>query len=321
MAEGKRDGGSAASAAAGGAPTVKSIFIYPIKSCRGISVSQSPLSPTGFVWDRHWVVVNSKGRGCTQRVEPKLALVQVQLPLEAFSLGWEPKKSSYLVVQAPGMPELKVSLTKPSLCSDGVSVWEWSGSALDEGDEAAKWFSDFLGKPSRLVRFNEDSEVRHVDPLYAPGSIVKFTDAFPVHLISQASLDAVNEQLKEPVNINRFRPNIFVDGCVPFAEDLWKQIKINDSTFQGVMLCPRCKVPSVNQEDATQGSEPTATMMKFRSAKVLEVDTTTTKYKGRVYLGQMLVCEDDVNSWRKIISVGDVIHVEKVFSSYADVAV
>ncbi|XP_076882842.1 uncharacterized protein LOC143531425 [Bidens hawaiensis] len=292
------------------------IFLFS-PSCRLISLPQ-PLSPTGFVWDRHWMVINSKGRGCTQRVEPKLAMVQVELPLEAFSLGWKPNNSSYLVVRAPGMAELKVSLAKPCLLSDGVSVWEWSGSAWDEGDEAARWFTDYLGKPSRLVRFNEESETRPINPHYASGFNVKFTDLSPFHLISEASLDAVNEQLKEPISINRFRPNIFVNGCESFAEDLWKQIKINDSTFQNVMLCPRCKIPNINQEDGKHGSEPTATMMKFRSYKVLEVNTVTTQYRGRVYIGQMLVCED---SKGKIVSVGDIIEVESVFPSYADVAV
>ncbi|KAF5785349.1 putative molybdenum cofactor sulfurtransferase [Helianthus annuus] len=321
MAEERTHGSSVAVASAGAPPTVKSIFIYPIKSCKGISVSKAPLSPTGFVWDRHWVVINSKGRGYTQRVEPKLALVQVELPLEAFSFGWEPNNSSYLVVRAPGMAELKVSLAKPDLRSDGVSVWEWSGSALDEGDEAAKWFTDFLGKPSRLVRFNEESETRPTDPHYATGFNVKFPDAFPYLLISEPSLDALNEQLKEPVSINRFRPNIFVSGCEPFAEDLWKQIKINELTFRGIMLCPRCKVPTIDQEDATIGSEPRKTMMKFRSAEALEVNTATTKYKGQPYLGQMLVCEDHKTNKGKIVSVGDIIEVEKVFPSYADVAV
>ncbi|KAL8262365.1 hypothetical protein R6Q59_026414 [Mikania micrantha] len=78
------------------AARVKSIFIYPIKSCRGISVSKAAVSVTGFVWDRHWLVINSKGRACTQRAQPNLALVQVDLPSEAFSLGWEPNSSSYL---------------------------------------------------------------------------------------------------------------------------------------------------------------------------------------------------------------------------------
>ncbi|GMN26945.1 hypothetical protein TIFTF001_044060, partial [Ficus carica] len=118
-----------------------------------------------------WLVVNSKGRAYTQRVEPKLALVEVELPKDAFLLRiLEPTTNSFLVVEsakdklyglvldtvikAPGMDVLKVSLSAPREVANGVSVWEWSGSALDEGDEASKWFSNYLGKPSRLVRFN-----------------------------------------------------------------------------------------------------------------------------------------------------------------------
>ncbi|KAJ0570234.1 hypothetical protein HanHA300_Chr05g0175731 [Helianthus annuus] len=109
----------------------------------------------GFRWDSQWVVVSSKGRPCTQRVDPKLALVEVELPQDAFAVGWKPKKGSHLVLRAPGMGELKVSLCRPSQICEGVSVWEWSGSALDEGDEASKWFTNYLDKPSRLVCFNE----------------------------------------------------------------------------------------------------------------------------------------------------------------------
>ncbi|KAJ6705273.1 MOLYBDENUM COFACTOR SULFURASE FAMILY PROTEIN [Salix purpurea] len=221
---------------------VSSIFIYPVKSCRGISVSQAPLTPTGFRWDRNWLVVNYKGRAYTQRVEPKLALVEIELPDEAFSEGWEPTKNSFMKIKAPGMSVLKISLMKPSEVAEGVSVWEWSGSALDEGAEAAKWFSDYLGKPSQLVRFNAASETRLIDPNYAPGHKIMFSDLFPFMLISQGSLDALNQLLKEPVPINRFRPNILVEGCEPFSEDLWTEIRISKVTFEGVKLCSRCKV-------------------------------------------------------------------------------
>ncbi|KAL5061832.1 hypothetical protein RYX36_023569, partial [Vicia faba] len=47
-------------------------------------------------WDRQWVVVNSKGKARTQRVEPKLALVEVQLPPEAFLEYWEPTTDSFM---------------------------------------------------------------------------------------------------------------------------------------------------------------------------------------------------------------------------------
>ncbi|GMJ01849.1 hypothetical protein like AT1G30910 [Hibiscus trionum] len=148
------------------AAKISSIFIYPVKSCRGISLLLD-------------LDVNQKGRAYTQRVEPKLALVQVDLPIEAFSLGWEPTKDSYMVIKAPEMDSLKVLLSKPSGVADGVSVWEWSGSALDEGDEASKWFTKYIGKPSRLVRFNAASETRHVDPEYARGHNIMFSDEYP----------------------------------------------------------------------------------------------------------------------------------------------
>ncbi|KAK1390639.1 hypothetical protein POM88_018817 [Heracleum sosnowskyi] len=119
--------------------------------------SKSPLTPTGFRWDRQWLVVNSNGRAYTQRVAPKLALVDIELPTDAFTEGWKPTNNSYMVIKAPGMAELNISLRKPNGTADGVSVWEWSGSALDKGAKSSKWFSNYLGKASRLVRFNEGS--------------------------------------------------------------------------------------------------------------------------------------------------------------------
>lgn len=300
------------------AAEVSSIFIYPIKSCRGISVPQAPITPTGFRWDRQWVVVNSKGRACTQRVEPKLALVGVELPNEAFSEGWEPTKSSYMVLKAPGMNVLKVSLSKPRETADGVSVWEWSGSALDEGDEASQWFSNYLGKPCRLVRFNSASETRPVEPGYAPGHSVLFSDMYPYLLLSQGSMDALNKLLKEPIQVNRFRPNILVAGCEPFAEDLWTEIKINKFTFQGVKLCSRCKVPTINQETGIAGPELNDTLKKIRSDKVLR---PTQKHQGKVYFGQNLVWKDYFTEGKgKILKVGDPVSILRKVSSANEAA-
>lgn len=298
------------------AAKVASIFIYPIKSCRGISLSQAPITPTGLRWDRQWIVVNSKGRAYTQRVEPKLALVEVRLPSEALSADWKPTLNSYLELSAPGMELLKVSLDDPGQRTDGVSVWEWSGSALDEGEEAAKWFSNYIGKPSRLVRFNAAAETRPVDPEYARGHKVMFSDGYPFLLLSQESVDELNRLLQEPVSVNRFRANILVEGCQPFSEDLWKEIKINNIRFQGVKLCSRCKVPTINQETAVAGSEPTQTLMKFRSDKVLR---PTKKQQGKVYVGQNLVCADSLIGARgKTIRVGDPVYVNEMVSSPAE---
>ncbi|KAK1369322.1 mitochondrial amidoxime reducing component 2 [Heracleum sosnowskyi] len=304
--------------AAAGGGIVKSIYVYPIKSCRGISVSQAPLTPTGFRWDRQWLVVNSNGRAYTQRVAPKLALVDIELPTDAFTEGWKPTNKSYMVIKAPGMAELNISLSKPNRTADGVSVWEWSGSALDEGAEASKWFSDYLGKASRLVRFNEESETRMVDPNYACGHKIMFSDGYPFLLLSQGSLDALNKLLSQPLPVNRFRPNILVDGCEPYSEDLWKEMTINKLAFHGVKLCSRCKVPTINQEDATAGPEPTETLMNFRSDKVLR---PTQKSQGKVYFGQNLVCKEPITEGKKMsVKVGDPVYVQKLFTSCADAA-
>ncbi|KAG8365708.1 hypothetical protein BUALT_Bualt18G0134700 [Buddleja alternifolia] len=273
----------------------------------------------GFRWDRQWLVVNSRGRGCTQRVEPKLALVGVELPNEAFSEDWGPNNDSYLVIKAPGMDVLKVPLIKSPERADNVSVWEWSGSAVDEGAAAAEWFSDYLRKPSRLVRFNDATEVRSVDPHYALGYKVMFSDQYPFLLLSQGSLNALNALLKEPVPVNRFRPNIVVDGCEPFSEDLWTDIRINNLMFQGVKLCSRCKVPTIDQETALAGPEPSETLMSFRSDKVLHPNRK--QQQGRVYFGQNMVCTDSLTQGKeKMVKVGDPISVLKMVSSPADAA-
>ncbi|KAL7089767.1 hypothetical protein ACP275_13G203000 [Erythranthe tilingii] len=293
---------------------LKSIFVYPIKSCRPISTPQASLTPNGLRWDRLWMVINSKGRMYTQRVQPKLALIQVDLPPEAFSPAWMPNQTSFLVINGPGMNALKIPLVVPCAVADGVSVWEWSGSALDEGDEAANWFSHYIGKPSRLVRFDESSAYRPVNSDYARTHTVNFTDMYPFLLLSQESVNELNEHLSEPVSLNRFRANLIVDGCKPFSEDLWDEIEINGLVFHGGELCDRCKVPTINQETAEMGSEPTKTLMKFRSDKILR--PSAQKHQGKVYIGQFMVCTNYSGETGKAIRVGDHVRVLKAFSSY-----
>uniref|UniRef100_A0A0D3HA15 MOSC domain-containing protein n=2 Tax=Oryza TaxID=4527 RepID=A0A0D3HA15_9ORYZ len=317
------------------AATVKSIVVYPIKSCRGISVPQAAitfleiwefssiylmdeLGWAGLRWDRQWLVMNSAGRAFTQRVEPKLALIEVEMPQEAFTEEWQPTPDSHMVIRAPGLDPLKIPLGAKRATVDDVSVWEWSGSAYDEGDEAAEWFSSYFGKPTRLVRFNEASEIRETNPDYAQGYKVLFADAFPFLLASQGSVDALNSILKEPVPMNRFRPNIIVDGCQPYSEDLWKTIKIDKLTFLGVKLCDRCKVPTINQDNGIPGEEPTEALQALRSDEVLR---PSHKNKRRVYFGQNLVCKESLSEKDegRIIKVGDPVYVLESFPSSDEV--
>ncbi|CAA7405533.1 unnamed protein product [Spirodela intermedia] len=308
--------GGASPSAPEQAAAVSALFIYPIKSCRGISVPQACISSTGFRWDRQWMVVNSKRRALTQRGQPKLALVEVELPVEAFSDGWEPDEGSFLVIRAPGMHALKVPLKKTHDVVDGASVWEWSGSALDEGAEASEWFSNYLGIPCQLLRFNSGQPV---DPNYSPGHKTMFSDGFPFLLISQGSLNALNQRLEDPLPINRFRPNILIDGCEPFSEDLWTELKISKLEFHGVKLCSRCKMTTINQENGVSGVEPIEALLKFRSDRILRPGNNP---KGKVYFGQNLVCKESLSSGNgHIVKVGDPVYVFGKVSSPAHAAV
>ncbi|AES65113.2 Mo-molybdopterin cofactor sulfurase [Medicago truncatula] len=175
---------------------------------------------------------------------------------------------------------------------------------------------------SRVIYLNAASEVRKVDPDYVEGQQQTFfTDGYPFLLVSQESLDALNAHLEEPIPMNRFRPNILVEGCEPYSEDLWRDIKISRFSFQGVKLCARCKVPTINQETAVGGSEPTETLMKVRSGKVLRPNSD--KNKNKVYFGQNLVWNWSDSSAKgdgKVLKLGDPVCVIKKLSSPAEAA-
>ncbi|CAM6097995.1 unnamed protein product [Calypogeia fissa] len=299
---------------------VSELNIYPVKSCRGISVPAAKLSSTGFDWDRQWMVVNPKGRFLTQRQVPMMALIEASLPIEALDQNWGPlRPDSALCLKAPGMEPLQVLLNPPGPREKvPASVWKWSGHALDEGSTAAEWFSRYFGKPgTRLVRFDAVGATRPTDPDYAVGYKVAFSDGFPILLVSWASLDALNERLPEPLPMNRFRPNIVVKGCDAFAEDLWSKFKIggNGASFLGVKLCSRCKVTTTNQTTAEVGKEPLESMRSFRLGQLL---SPAPQMKGQVYFGQNVVF-DSRDGAESTVAVGDEVHVLQQAASVTEV--
>ncbi|KIZ03006.1 hypothetical protein MNEG_4956 [Monoraphidium neglectum] len=83
-----------------------------------------------------------------------MALVLTSLP-PALLAGAEPGPSDALQLSAAGVAArvaVPLALANPPTLRP-AKVWEWSGQAADEGDEAAAWLTSFLGKPVRLVRY------------------------------------------------------------------------------------------------------------------------------------------------------------------------
>jgi uncharacterized protein YcbX len=208
------------------------------------------------------MLVDDEGLFITQRFEPRLALVETAI---------EDADAPALTLSAPGMRRLRVGLTDasagagPSRARRRVKVWRDDVDAVDCGEAAAAWMSEWLGRPVSIVRMPDDVE-RAVNPKYArPGDIVGFADGYPVLLASTSSLDDVNARLAEPVSMNRFRPNLVVTGGAPWAEDGWTRIRVGAVVLRVVKPCDRCTITTIDQQTAVRGVEPLRTLATFRT--------------------------------------------------------
>ena len=244
--------------------TLSHLFVYPVKSLRGLSVNSWPVDEFGFKHDRRWMVIDRSGVALTLRELPRMTLIEPSL------------KDDQLELTAPGMSKLMVPSESDAELT--VTVWGDSPQALDCGPAASAWLSDFLNADVRLV-YMPDSSFRRIDRNYCVDERrVSFTDGYPFLLISQESLDELNRRLDAPIGMERFRPNLVVSGAsAPHAEDDWKRIRIGVVGFDLVKLCARCAVPTVDPETGEGGKEPTRTLATYR------------RKNGKVYFGQNLI--------------------------------
>lgn len=213
-------------------------FLYPVKSMRGVQVDALELDRKGIVGDRRWMVVDEKGHFVTQRNVPVLTRLQPALAPGGLRID---DGATVLEVEAP-------SGTAPRR---RVTVWRDTFEALDAGDEAAGWLSVRVGFACRLVHFAADVR-REVDPKYAPGSETTFTDGYPLLVTNEASLDALNATLAQPVPMARFRPNLVVRAPTAWAEDRWAELDVGGLTLSGVKPCARCVAITRDQHTGAQ---------------------------------------------------------------------
>lgn len=223
--------------------TLAALHLYPVKSCAGIALDERLLDDTGLDLDRAWMLVDDQGEFISQRECPRLALVRPTL------------RASDLVLRAPGMLALHLQLDVVEAPAR-VRVWDDEVAAFDMGDLAAQWCSDFLGRSARLVRFDPDarrwSDKRWTGALDAP---VQFADAYALLVVSNASLAELNRRLETPVTMQRFRPNLVLDGLDAHGEDQLDELQFDDGavTLRLVKPCSRCSIPDVDPDTAAGG--------------------------------------------------------------------
>lgn len=243
---------------------VTGLFSYPVKGGRGIAHSTASVLTTGLKNDREWMVVDARSSPAqfiTQRQCGAMAIVCVKVNDDG-GLTLSTDNGDALCVEAPS----RISLIK-------VKVWNHETIALDAGDAAAIWLETKLGLSHavRLVRFNRDMR-RDCNRLYAgnSGAHTYFADGFPLLITNTASLADLNCRIggcaDSALPMNRFRPNIVIDGLPAWDEDHVDVLTLGEVVFKLAKPCVRCEVTTANQITGMRPSyEPLNTLARFRN--------------------------------------------------------
>lgn len=284
---------------------ISEINIYPIKSLKGISLESSPVEKRGLRYDRRWMLTDRDGMFFTQRETPKMATVNVRVNgngLTASADGFEP-------VNIPHEPDRGER--------QRVVVWQSDVDAIAYRGLVSEWFSDVLERSCQLVLM-PDSSKRHVSPQFDTGNdIVSFADGYPLLVIGEGSLDEVNKRLEETykdadrnvrVPMNRFRPNLVVQGSEPFEEDRWAKIRVGEAIFRVAKPCARCVMTTVDQARGEfDGKEPLKMIASFRQAKDVFPDSYEKlgQTANAVLFGENLIPENPGS----VVALGDYVEV------------
>lgn len=263
--------------------SVSRLFIYPVKSFDGIEVASAMLTDRGFQHDRRWMLVDAHNRFISQREVPELALLQTNITDDGIRVTHKMNREEIVI---PFVPQTNEHVF--------VTIWDNMCMAQMVTNALNEWFSKILSITCKLV-YMPDSTKRKVDVNYAThGEITSFADDYPLLIVGEASMDLLNSKLPEPLSVQRFRPNIVFSGGAPHEEDMLEHFIINGINLYGVKPCARCVIPTIDQDTATKGKEPSKTLATYRFKN------------NNIFFGQNLL-HDGVGE----IKVGDVMNVKK----------
>lgn len=231
---------------------ISDLYIYPIKGLSGVKVNDALVTERGLKNDRRWMLVDDKNQFISQRTFPQLCLFKII-----------PQQNSYTVT----FNELSIEV--PFEIHQGVNIkvkiWTDNVEALVANEAINNYFSKHLKIKCSLV-YMPDTAHRLVDKNFVDNDYsVNFSDGYPILIIGESSINLLNQKLKMPININRFRPNIVFTGGKAHSEDIWKNFMINDVKLSVVKPCARCTVTTINQENANISKEPLKTLATYRN--------------------------------------------------------
>ncbi|MFZ6692788.1 MOSC domain-containing protein [Undibacterium sp. SXout20W] len=282
-------------------PSISELTIYPIKSCAGIAVSQATVTEAGLrfngVHDREWMLVDLQGQFISQREFPLMARVQCTITNQHLQVDFDGMTSLLLAINNSATP----------LNNIPVVIWDFALNADDAGDVAAAWFSQVLGTACRLVRFSAHVQ-RFANTEWTGATLAptRFSDGYPLLLISEASLEDLNQkavnQGRSAVPMNRFRPNIVIDGIDAFEEDYAASFDVsNRLQLRPVKPCPRCPMPAVDQKTGIVGANPVDILQPYRANPIVD---------GEITFGMNVIVDSGAGA---TIAIGDEVQISIAF--------
>lgn len=262
---------------------VSQLYIYPIKSLGGIAVSSVNITDRGFEHDRRWMLIDDNNRFLSQREIAEMALLQVEVLQDGLKVYHKNDKANCI----------EIPFTTGTAEMITADIWDILCEAQLVNAAADKWFSKILNARCRLVYMPDSTRVK-IDERYAinNNNLTSFSDGYPILMISEASLQYLNNKMEAPLLMNRFRPNlVFTDGDA-FIEDRMKEFLINECTFFGVKPSERCMITTINQNTTEKGKEPLKTLSIYR------------KKDAKVFFGENVIA-----AGTGVINVGDIITI------------
>lgn len=224
-------------------PAIKSIHIAPVKSLALIDPESVKVGFHGIEEDRRFLVQNNAGAMVTQRQIGKLAQVNADYCLASDALR----------LVFPGGES--VTCTPELGDTVEVKVFRRMVSGKIVTGELSEALSDFCGEALSLMK---------------PESAGACQDAYPVSLLSQASIEHLGDIAQNGVKVEyrRFRPNFLLDGCEPHEEDTWlgKEVAVgNELRLRVDSLDPRCAITTLNPETGERDMDTPRLILSYRS--------------------------------------------------------
>ena len=256
---------------------VSGLCTFPVKSLTGVIQDEIEATALGPRGDRRWMVVRPSGEFLTQRENHRMTLVLVSETDDGIAL------------MVPALAP--ISLTTPKENVIDVNCWGDSSKAVDAGDVAAAYLSNFLGESVRLV-YMPETNTRHVEKAFLDeqtnNTPLSFADGFPYLLVNEASVRAFEERLGRSFCSRRFRPNIIIQGTDAFQEDSWQRIQIGEVEFDLVKPCERCVIPAIETNKAERETDVSKALISLRRT----LKARNGVEKNGIYFGQNMVARN-----------------------------